>query len=95
MWVLFNKAQSFGKLPSELLRLDNSWVCYQFDNAVHTLGVHVQNKLNKRDKDGRPKYTIQEALNIPLEPIVVDLDRMPRVAGVDVVVVPKKGSSNE
>ena len=86
MWLLYNQAKTFQQLPSELLGFEQVWVSWMFNNAVFYLGRHVDNKLSQRDKDGRPKYCIEEALNLP--PKLVDLDKLAMVAGIDVVAVP-------
>lgn len=35
-----------------------------FDQAVITFGVHVENKLEERDKNGERKHTLEELLGL-------------------------------
>jgi hypothetical protein len=46
-------------MPSQLLRLADEWTAYQFDNAVHLLGVVIENALQETTNTGSdkaPKY---------------------------------------
>jgi len=46
------------------------WTCYRFDNAVSCLGRFVENKVNQRDKDGEPLYTVESLLLPPKRPVI-------------------------
>lgn len=46
-----------------MLGLRNSWVCWMLDDACAYLGLIVENKTQERDKEGKPKWTIQQVLN--------------------------------
>lgn len=85
MWLIYSQAKTFQQSPSDLLGFEHPWVRWQFDQSVFYLGTHVESKLSQHDKDGRPKYTIEEALNLP--PRRIDLDKLPAVAGISVVTV--------
>lgn len=70
MWTLYNKATTYSRLPSELLRLGDEWMAYQFDNAVTLFGVTVENALQERQNVGtkkepqwEPKYTLAQLLD--------------------------------
>lgn len=70
MWSLYNKAKTYSRLPSELLRLGDEWMAYQFDNAVHMFGVAIENALYERVNVGsdkapkyEPKYTLHQLLD--------------------------------
>lgn len=70
MWSLYNKAKTYSKLPSQILRLEDEWTAYQFDNAVNYLGITVENALLERQNVGtekepkyEPKYTLEQLLD--------------------------------
>ncbi len=67
VWRLYRRCKTFSKNPSEEMGLDpdNAWLCWQFDNAVETFGLWVENKLGERTKEGKPKYEIEELLGLP------------------------------
>lgn len=39
-----------------------------FDSAVLTFGTHVENQLQERDDQGRPKHSLRELLDMPYTP---------------------------
>jgi len=53
---------AFGTLPSQILGLDDPWAAYQLDVAVLNLGTWVESELEKRDKQGRPKRSLETLL---------------------------------
>lgn len=70
MWTLYNKAKLYSRLPSELVRLEDEWTAYQFDNAVTLLGITIENALQERrnagtakQPDWQPKYTLRQLLD--------------------------------
>lgn len=69
MWLLYNQAKTFQQLPSDLLGFEQVWVSWMFNNAVFYLGRHADNKLSQRDDKGKSKYTIEQALNLPPQPV--------------------------
>ncbi len=65
MWTLYNKAKSYSRLPSEILRLGDEWMAYQFDNAATLFGSTVENALMERQNTGtekRPKWEAKYSL---------------------------------
>lgn len=69
MWTLYQKAKTFSRLPSELLRVRDEWAGYCFDNAVNFFGVTIENALQERENRGtqkepdwQPKYTLTQLL---------------------------------
>jgi hypothetical protein len=73
MWELFLKAETFGKLPSQCLRvppLRNDLAAYQFDNAILFAGLVIKNASQEREwygpenaRESRPKYTLTQLLD--------------------------------
>lgn len=70
MWTLYTKATTYSRLPSEILRLDDEWMAYQFDNAVTLFGTVIENALLERQNTGttkepkwESKYTLTELLD--------------------------------
>ena len=56
-------------MPSQRLRVTNSWAAYQVDNAVTFVGITIDNakeeRVNRGDArrpDYRPKYTLEQIL---------------------------------
>lgn len=53
----------YGQRPSSWLGLPpDSWEAYQFDFACMNFGIHVENKLSERRKDGSQRYSLAELL---------------------------------
>ncbi len=44
---------------------NNVWLKWQFDNAVLLFGTYIENKLNERDKEGKPKHKLETLLGLP------------------------------
>lgn len=71
MWKLGQKAEKYGKLPSELFPgLVDEWAIYCFDNAVNYFMLVMQNALQERKEVGAGKqkvwrevYTLEQLLN--------------------------------
>jgi|GEM_PF-3077976 len=61
--MLYSRAKTFHKTPSELLYIRNQWLAYQFDECVNYYGSWVDGKLAQRDKKGKPRHTIESILN--------------------------------
>ena len=40
----------------------NPWVAFQFDNAIRVFGWYIENKLDERDKKGKPKWTLAQIM---------------------------------
>lgn len=55
MWTLYQKAKLFSRLPSELLRIADEWMAYQFDNAVALFGTVIENESQQRHNVGSDK----------------------------------------
>ena len=63
LWTLHSLSASYGQRPSSFLGLaPESWDAWQVDVATLQAGRYVENKLAERDKDGRPRYSIEELL---------------------------------
>lgn len=63
MWDLYRQAKAFGEKPSALFGIkDNRWLAWQFDQAVLMFGTWVDNKLNERDDNGKPKHKLDSLL---------------------------------
>lgn len=69
MWTLYQKAKLFSRLPSELLKLDDEWLAYMFDNAVTLFGTVVENALQEQTNVGsdkapkhEPRYSLPQLL---------------------------------
>lgn len=48
----------------QLQGMPDHWTPLMFDQAVITFGVHVENKLEERDKNGERKHTLEELLGL-------------------------------
>lgn len=79
MWKLYNKATTYSRPPSELLRMEDEWMAYQLDNAVTLFGSTIENALQERQNVGtkkapkwEPKYSLTQLLDndfrLPLPP---------------------------
>jgi len=65
MWTLYQKAKLFSRLPSELLRIGDEWIAYQFDNAVALLGTVIENESQRQHNVGserEPKWETKYSL---------------------------------
>lgn len=66
---MFLKAETFSKLPSQLLKITNDLAAYQVDDAVLFFGLTIKNALQERVKgigglaDDRQKYTLTQLLD--------------------------------
>lgn len=76
LWQLHQMGKTYGKLPSEVLRLgsDNDWLSYQIDAACWLFGTWVDGKLAERTepvKSGKkkgqtqPRYKLDDLLADP------------------------------
>jgi hypothetical protein len=45
------------------LEIEDSWAAYQLDLACLTVGRWVENRLARRDKKGRPVFTLEMLLH--------------------------------
>ncbi len=54
-----------------MLGVRDCWTARSFDNAVMSFGIWVENRLNERDDDHMPKYTLDVLLGIEDDPAVV------------------------
>lgn len=63
---------------------DNKWLAYQFDNAVLIFGTWVQNRLDARDSNGKPKYSARQALGLPTEKRPINVMQLASLPGVRV-----------
>lgn len=61
---MYQKAKTYQQAPSQSLQIKNKWVAWQFDNAVFSLGYIVEKRREEYDKQGRYKWTLEEALGI-------------------------------
>lgn len=69
MWRLHQMCQQYSQRPSSVFGIRDSWLAWDFDHAVSTLGVMVENRLKETDREGKPKYrTLEKALNLPMRP---------------------------
>ncbi len=48
--------------PARLLGLHDTWVAWQFNEAIYMLGAFVETRLAERDKRGRPRWTVEAVL---------------------------------
>lgn len=70
MWSLWLKSKTYGKLPSEIFREEDSLAAWMLDSAVTWFGLTIENALNERVKVGmganvewKPKYTLARLLS--------------------------------
>jgi len=70
MWDLWRIAQATRSRPSDIVGIAESWAAYQFDNAVVSLGIIIENALQEQKNVGtkdKPvyenKYTITQLLD--------------------------------
>lgn len=63
LWTLHSLSASYGQRPSSFLGLaPDSWDAWQVDVATLQAGRYVENQLAERDRDGRPRHTLEELL---------------------------------
>lgn len=62
MWRLGKRAERFGRLPSELMHLTSPLLAYWLDEAVEWWVRFVEGKLAERDKQNRPRYSLDALL---------------------------------
>lgn len=63
---MFLKAETFGQLPSRLLKIANDLAAYQLDNAVLFFGLTIKNALAEQRRIGNesmPKYSLTQLLD--------------------------------
>lgn len=67
--MLWRKASKFGRLPSELVSIEDEWTAYQFDNAVTLFGTAIENAVQEQTRvqmgnrtEYRDKYTLGQLL---------------------------------
>lgn len=58
-------AKTYSTRPSVIVGIENDWQAYQFDSAVLLFGVFIENKLEERNKSGKPKYKLADLLKEP------------------------------
>lgn len=70
MWSLYQKAKTFSRLPSEILRMGDEWMSWQFDNCCTLFGAVIENALQEQQNTGterepkwRAKYTLAQLLD--------------------------------
>lgn len=65
MWRLYVACTTYHVEPSAKLGIHDTYVAYQFDQAVTALGVSIENKLNspaRYDDKRREQYSISDVL---------------------------------
>jgi hypothetical protein len=67
VWLLHLTCKEYRLNPADEMGLRHPWVRWQFNHAVAALGRHVQNMLDEKKANGKPKYSIEEALGLPVE----------------------------
>ena len=75
---MYRQCKTFQQSPSQTFGIrNNPWLAWQFDQAILTWGTWVQNRLDERDKEGRPKYNARQALglSVVVKPINVNAFR--------------------
>lgn len=55
-------AKAYGTRPSNFI--NGEWLDFQFDAAIFGYGSQVDAKLDERDKDGKRKHSLEEALKL-------------------------------
>jgi len=65
MWRLHQMCQMYRLRPSDVIGIDDRWLAFDFDDALTTFAVIVQNRLDETDKQGRHKHDVYSALNLP------------------------------
>lgn len=55
-------AKDFGARPSALLGISELWWQFQFDRVIFIFGRRTQSRLDQRTKKGKPKWTLEQAL---------------------------------
>lgn len=66
MWNLWQKAKTYSKLPSEVLRVSDQLAAWMLDNAVTWFGITIENLLDERAEVGgksTPKYSLARLLH--------------------------------
>ncbi len=61
--MLHEMANSYGSRPSDIIGISDTWLAYDFDNAVFVYGRWVNNKRQETDKKGKPLYAIEDILS--------------------------------
>lgn len=85
IWKLYRVGTQFQQRPSEVFGIRaNPWLAWQFDNAVLTFGTWVQNRLDARDEDNRPKYSFESALGLPIQPKKISRAAMMNMPGAKI-----------
>ena len=81
MWELYQKSVTFHLKPSSEFGVQNSWVAWQFDNAVFTFGRFVDAKLDRAKSMTDKKRVLRELLGIKLQPQKISVKAMGQVQG--------------
>jgi hypothetical protein len=58
LWDLFNKCDTFGCRPSEMLGVTDVWMAYEVDSAVYTFGSALKGELES--VEGKNKTEIKK-----------------------------------
>lgn len=61
-------AATYHQRPSAVVEIRNKVVAYWFDEAVYLFGIIVESRIEQRNKDGTPKYDLEQCLG--LRPLV-------------------------
>jgi hypothetical protein len=77
---LHTKSKTYNRTPSDLLGIRHPWVAWQLNNATLYLGTWIENKLNKKDKKGRPIHKIESLLE-SRKPQAVNIKAMRAIIG--------------
>jgi len=88
-------ATKTGSRPSQLLKIDDEWAAYQFDNAVIWFGMTLDALVNETENVGddekphyEPKYSLSDLLDpdyrVKREEEVVDFTALKGIEGVNI-----------
>ena len=77
MWKLYQTAKTTRSRPSELLCVEDALAAYQFDAAVTTFGVIVENAAQERVRTG-PKDAPEWSPKFEMEDLLSDDFHLPR-----------------
>lgn len=63
VYTAYRLAVKIGQPPNDLLGFDlDGWLAYTFNRAVVVYGNWVDNQLEERDKNGKPRHRLDEIL---------------------------------
>lgn len=77
MWTLYQMGKNQGTRPSSYVGITDLWVAYQFDRAVNTFGVVIDNASQEMHNVGSEKAAKYEPLYQMEQLLDVDF-RLPR-----------------